>query len=66
METKKIALACSRKGTRGQERARKMMHTVRKFTEIDTEKQERRLTCPGFVAIASLECKERVSAKTGQ
>ncbi|WP_320054942.1 hypothetical protein [uncultured Acetobacteroides sp.] len=50
MDTKKIALACSRKGTRGQERARKMMHTVRKFTEIDTEKQERRLTCPGFVA----------------
>ena len=48
-DTKKIALAYNRKDIRGQERARKNMHTVRKFTEIETEKQERRLTCPEFV-----------------
>lgn len=49
-DTKKIALACNRKDIRGQERARKKYHTVRKFTEIETENQRKKLPCPGFVA----------------
>ena len=65
-DTRKITLACNRKDIRGQERARKNITQWENSRKLRQKNRREGLPAQDLRHIASLECKERVAAKTGQ